>query len=295
MTAAPATRRSPQLLASSLPYLASALLAFTLAGCQPSSHRASIDQLGQPPDYKLHTHTVTKGDTLIAIAWRYGMDYHQLANMNNLSPPYKILVGQKLKIDNNSPVDSSSTSRSSATQAIAIPADEGVHEIRTERGSSGRVTMPTNSTTGTAQTRTVTEHQARPAENAAAIPASEKHWVWPARGAVIARFSPDDALRKGIDLDGKAGDPVIAAAAGNVVYAGSGLAGYGQLLIVKHNEKFLSAYAHNSKLLVKEGDAVKSGQKIAEIGASGTDRNKLHFEIRRDGKPVDPLLYLPAR
>lgn len=287
MTTTPAKRHSPQLLASCLSYLANALLLFTLAGCQPSSHRASIDQLGQPPGNKLNTHTVSKGDTLISIAWRYGMDYHQLANMNNLSPPYKILVGQKLKISNGGQADNS-TSLSSATQAIAIPADEGVHEIRSDRTANSK-------TASTTQTRTVVERPAKPIENTPAIPASEKHWIWPAKGSVIARFSPDDALRKGIDLDGKAGDPVIAAAAGNVVYAGSGLAGYGQLLIVKHNEKFLSAYAHNSKLLVKEGDTVKSGQKIAEIGSSGTDKNKLHFEIRRDGKPVDPLLYLPAR
>jgi lipoprotein NlpD len=294
MPATSATSHSPRLLVSSIGYLASALLLITLAGCQQqSSHKASIDQLGQPPGYKLHTHTVSRGDTLIAIAWRYGMDYHTLASMNNLSPPYTILVGQKLKIDNSSS-ESSVNSRASTTQATAVPMDEGVREIKTERNLSNKSISPTKSAANTAQNKPVTEKNTKPADNTP-IPASEKNWIWPAKGAVIARFSPDDALRKGIDLEGKAGDPVIAAAAGNVVYAGSGLAGYGQLLIVKHNEKFLSAYAHNSKLLVKEGDSVKSGQKIAEVGASGTDKNKLHFEIRRDGKPVDPLLYLPAR
>ena len=119
--------------------------------------------------------------------------------------------------------------------------------------------------------------------------------MWPTNGRLITLYSANDPLRKGIDLEGKQGDPVKAAGAGSVVYAGSGLAGYGQLVIVKHDEQFLSAYAHNNKLLVAEGDAVKKGQVIAEVGSSGTDKNKLHFEIRKSGKPVDPLLYLPRR
>jgi lipoprotein NlpD len=119
--------------------------------------------------------------------------------------------------------------------------------------------------------------------------------MWPTNGRIISGFSATDPLRKGIDLAGQLGEPVVAADSGSVVYAGSGLAGYGELVIIKHNEQFLSAYGHNSKLLIKEGDAVKAGQKIAEVGSSGTDSNKLHFEIRKDGKPVDPLSYLPKR
>ena len=118
-------------------------------------------------------------------------------------------------------------------------------------------------------------------------------WIWPARGSTLAGF--DEAKNKGVDIAGKAGDPVVAAADGRVVYAGSGLRGYGNLIILKHNNTFLTAYAHNQTLLVKEDQSVKQGQKIAEMGSTDADRVKLHFEIRRQGKPVDPSKYLPAR
>ncbi|MDR2127512.1 MAG: peptidoglycan DD-metalloendopeptidase family protein [Burkholderiaceae bacterium] len=118
-------------------------------------------------------------------------------------------------------------------------------------------------------------------------------FMWPSTGAMIAKF--DDSKNKGIDLAGKAGDPVLAAADGKVVYAGAGLRGYGNLVILKHNNTFLTAYAHNQKLLIKEDETVKKGQKIAEMGSTDADRVKLHFEVRRSGKPVDPLKYLPVR
>jgi len=120
-------------------------------------------------------------------------------------------------------------------------------------------------------------------------------WAWPHSGSIVARFSDASVDGKGLDLSGSAGDAVLAAADGEVVYAGGGLQRYGNLLILKHNDHFLSAYAHNRSLLVKEGDVVGQGQKIAELGSSGIDRNMLHFEIRQDGKPVDPLLFLPSR
>ncbi len=120
-------------------------------------------------------------------------------------------------------------------------------------------------------------------------------WQWPTHGALISRFSAGSQPHKGIDLTGRMGEPVHAANSGTVVYAGSGVRGYGNLLIVKHDAVFLSAYAHNSKLLVQEGETVRAGQKIAELGDSGTDRVKLHFEIRRHGSPVDPLKILPRR
>jgi lipoprotein NlpD len=131
------------------------------------------------------------------------------------------------------------------------------------------------------------------AKDAAKDPDEDLGWVWPAAGAVVATF--DDARNKGLAIGGRAGDPVLAAAEGRVVYAGSGLRGYGNLVIIKHNNTFLSAYAHNQTLLVKEDQTVRRGQKIAEMGSSDADRVKLHFEIRRQGKPVDPARYLPAR
>jgi lipoprotein NlpD len=137
-----------------------------------------------------------------------------------------------------------------------------------------------------------------PSRNTPPVPAvaSEQNvnWAWPYRGAIVGHFSDGGVENKGLDLSGNKGDPILAAAAGEVVYSGSGLLRYGDLIIIKHNEHFLSAYAHNSALLVKEGDKVTRGQKIAELGSSGIDRNMLHFEIRLDGKPVDPQLYLPV-
>ncbi|MEH6344918.1 MAG: peptidoglycan DD-metalloendopeptidase family protein [Bermanella sp.] len=123
--------------------------------------------------------------------------------------------------------------------------------------------------------------------------ATSPRWTWPAKGKLIAKFSAKSPANKGIDIAGGLGESVTAAAAGSVVYAGSGLLGYGNLVIIKHNEQYLSAYAHNKRLLVKESQKVKAGQTIAELGSSGTDKVKLHFEIRRQGKPVDPMLYLP--
>lgn len=125
--------------------------------------------------------------------------------------------------------------------------------------------------------------------------ASAAGWVWPASGQLIALFSSSSSLNKGIDIAGDLGQPVLAASAGSVVYAGSGLRGYGELVIIKHNDTYVSAYGHNRRLLVREGQQVKAGQAIAEMGSTGTDRVKLHFEIRRQGKPVDPLQYLPRR
>lgn len=120
-------------------------------------------------------------------------------------------------------------------------------------------------------------------------------WSWPAKGSVIERYSLTGSINKGIDLSGRLGEPVYAAADGEVVYSGAGIVGYRNLIIIKHNEVYLSAYAHNSKLLVREGQRAKAGQKIAEIGSTGASRDKLHFEIRRSGKPVNPLQYLPKR
>lgn len=133
------------------------------------------------------------------------------------------------------------------------------------------------------------------AKPAPKLPAVVKHWVWPTQGRVSNGYRPSGTGKKGIDISGKKGQPVKAAAAGKVVYSGSGLVGYGRIIIIKHNETLLSAYGHNSKLLVSEGEYVKAGQVIANMGSSGTDRTRLYFEIRKNGKPVNPLRYLPNR
>lgn len=269
------------------------LLLGLLSACNQTTHVAPIEQLGQPPGIRLRHHVVSKGDTLISIAWRYGMDYRQLAELNNIRSPYTIYVGQKISLGGPEANSDTDTVVAQGTEIAAVPDDsQGVTEV----GGVKEVTAaPSNS--GTERNTSVVASDAAAASDAplAVTQSTSGKWQWPANGRVLAAFSASDPLRKGIDLDGKQGDSVLAARAGNVVYAGSGLAGYGQLVIVKHDEQYLSAYGHNSKLLVKEGDAVKAGQKIAEIGSSGTDSNKLHFEIRKEGKPVDPLQYLPKK
>lgn len=225
------------------------------------------------------THIVAPGDTLFSIAWRYGLKYEALARYNGISAPYIIRPSQVIRLDmvggTSSPSYGQLGSKSSGSNS---------------KQNTAVAPAPKNNI-GRKENKTITSSQTNKTPTNWAAP----QWRWPTRGAVLSSFQGNNGLNKGIDLGGKLGEPVLAAAAGQVVYSGSGLRGYGKLLIVKHNEIFLSAYAHNDRLLVKEGDFVKAGQIIADMGSSGTDRVKLHFEIRRDGTPVDPLKYLPRR
>jgi lipoprotein NlpD len=237
-----------------------------LIACSSPHQQAPVTDRHQPPSSKLDAHTVSKGDTLFSIAWRYGLDYKQLARRNGLSLQSTIYPGQKLRLDVGN-VSSKSTQK----------ADRVVTKTR-------------------AQTkRPVKETTAPKIRSHSVTNKSPIAWNWPVKGKLLKAYSNTNGLNKGIDIAGKLGEPVTSAGSGVVVYAGSGIRGYGNLLIIKHNDYFLSAYAHSQKLLVKEGARVKTGQRIAEMGSSGTDRVKLHFEIRRDGKPVDPLRYLPKR
>ncbi|MDN3639217.1 peptidoglycan DD-metalloendopeptidase family protein [Simiduia curdlanivorans] len=227
----------------------------------PVSDRTSPSYTNAP-----QYHLVQKGDTLYSIAWRYGVDYKELSARNGISKGYIIYPGQKIYLNTSNPkVTTKSPGVKKPSQA-------------TSRTTVAKTPMPTSAKPPVAQ-------------------ATYNHftWQWPARGRIIRNYSPKSGLNKGIDIEGRLGEPVLSAAPGTVVYSGDGLRGYGKLLIIKHNDTFLSAYAHNHKLLVKEGESVKGNQKIAEIGSSGTDTTKLHFEIRREGKPVDPLQYLPKR
>jgi lipoprotein NlpD len=221
---------------------------------------------------KPESHMVVKGDTLYSIAWRYGIDYRTLAGINGIAAPFTIYPGQQLRLRGAPPVASS---RVAAPPKPAPP--PGVKPGAQAQGPV--VTKPSS-----APVTTIAPGDAN---------ARVEQWAWPASGKVVRTFS--GTVHKGIDIDGKAGDPVKATAAGKVVYAGSGIVGYGKLLIVKHNETYLSAYGHNRRLLVKEGADVRAGELIAEKGSSATNSVKLHFEIRREGKPVDPLQLLPGR
>ncbi len=241
-----------------------------ITGCSGTQTRAPITDAEAIPSHKIQTHIVAKGETLYSIAWRYNLDYQGLARANGLDKHYNIWPGQTLRLE--------AKPKSSSPQTASKGGSKGTWQ--SVKSSLSRLVKSSPSPAAP------TSSQAQ----VAAIP-----WQWPASGDLITTFDQGTGLNKGIDIRGKLGEPVIAAAPGVVVYAGSGLRGYGKLLIVKHSEKVLSAYAHNRVLHVAEGDQVTRGQKIAQVGASGTDTAKLHFEIRYDGKPVNPLAYLPKR
>ena len=250
-------------------------------------------QLAAGPDY-----VVEPGDTLYAVAFRLGMDYRTLASLNDIDPPYVIRVGQALKtapegVAGSSPVSpeanvaqASAMQRGSETSVTSAAGDE------TARATEGE------SITATAKPAATKSEPGPPSHtlSTAKTPtpnAPVDHWSWPAEGKVSRAYSAE--RHKGVDLVGERGSPVMATAAGVVVYAGTGVTGYGALLIVKHNDTYLSAYGHNDALLAAEGQRVDAGQVIARMGSTSSDSVKLHFEIRRNGRPVNPTSLLPQR
>lgn len=224
-----------------------------------------FEHAGKPGYY-----TVKPGDTLTRIALENGQSPRDIAAWSQVENPNRIEVGQVLRVV--PPV-------SQEVQVQAVP----------------RATVSTGSLAQPAPAAPVAAASTTAANEPRPVPATESeiNWIWPSNGPVLAGF--DDVKNKGIDIGGVAGEPVLAAADGRVVYVGAGLRGYGNLIILKHNNVYLTAYAHNQTLLVKEDQSVLKGQKIAEMGNSDADRVKLHFEVRRQGKPVDPAKYLPAR
>ncbi len=202
-------------------------------------------------------YVVQKGETLYSIAWQHGYDTRQLASWNGIKPPYTIFPLQKIRL-------------TPPPQVVQRSNPAPIRRNRSYRPAPVTPTLPSQNQ-----------------DNEKLV------WYWPSSGRLLTTFSHTDAGRKGIDIGGRLGQPVRAAAAGKVVYSGNGLRGYGNLIIVKHNEEYFSAYAHNKKNLVKENQTVKARQQIADMGKSGTKTVQLHFEIRRDGKPVNPLRYLP--
>lgn len=232
-------------------------------------------------------YTVQRGDTLYGIAFALGMDFRELAALNGIAPPYTITVGQTLRTQ-TSPAGKQTPKKPSTTKTPA-PSDRGVQPAPSQ-------SIPTTVTkSATASKPAVkakpTDGRLSPPKPVSTAPVSS--WRWPVAGAVVRRFSANH--HKGIDIDGRRGETVRAVAGGTVVYAGTGVKGYGALVIVKHNDVFLSAYGHNDAMLVKEGAQIKPGQAIASMGSSGTDAVKLHLEIRKNGKPIDPLSVLPVR
>ena len=246
-----------------------ACLGVLMSACGPSRYEPLRNVYRPETPVTQGVYIVQPGDTLYSIAWRYNREHGELAAANGIKPPYKIYPGQHIYLDKTAPV---------------VPQP---HRTVVGRSTSKQATRYKKPVT---HTKPIQEKVANQRDNKV-----DMSWKWPANGPVIETFSMTGQVNKGIDLAGKKGEPVYAAADGKVVYSGTGLVGYGNLIIIKHNDLYLSAYGYNSRLLLKEGDMAKAGQKIAEIGSTGTNRDELHFEIRRNGKPVDPLQYLPKR
>ena len=281
----------------------------------PNTNAPDYSQI-QKGSYKGNTYKVNKGDTMFLIAYLTGMDVKDLASMNNMKEPYSLSVGQTLKISNCS-TKTITTTVPVKTTAPAAPAEPEVTYTPgangTQIGSDGTVIGPiksgvgngepskpvftnnTPSTPATTTTQVETTNNTPVNANVVAPVASNIAWQWPTQGNVIQGFSNTDGGNKGVDISGSRGQAVKAAANGRVVYAGNALRGYGNLIIIKHNDDFLSAYAHNDKILVSDQQEVKAGQEIAKMGSTGTNAVKLHFEFRYKGKSVDPVTYLPRR
>ena len=288
------------------------IAAALIAGCTAKRGAPVVERTPEPkpaatakpapraPETRPEFYTVRKGDTLFSIALDQGLDYRELAQWNGITDPGVIRIGQQLRL----------RPPGGAVVASPLKAAPGVETRPLGGPPAGPAAGPDNIKTQPRAERVPYSDQAyaqlsgakpEPAQVAKAdprpAPAAEDDdiaWAWPASGKVVSVFS-DGANLKGIGIAGKAGQPVLASAAGRVIFSGTGIRGFGKLIVIKHNSTFLSVYAHNNELLVKEGQNVARGQKIAEMGNTDTDQVKLHFEIRRYGKPVDPVKLLPDR
>ncbi len=307
---------------STIRLVAFALIVIFLAGCRASGNRrAPIEERGgegrqssaddrdtsarkspasgkkQMLDSGTQLYVVQKGDTLFSIAFEHGLDYREVAEQNNIENPAAIQIGQQIKLiateeggSERNRVESKPVSLGTAVvvvkkdqpKVIKLPYSEQavaqIERMQQESASSGSTTV-------------ISIPQVKPVLEIETEADDSLEWGMPTKGKVIGDYS-ESANRKGVDISGSKGQAVVASAAGKVVYSGSGLRGYGKLVIIKHNKTFLSAYAHNDQILVKEGQSVSKGQKIAEMGNSDADQVKLHFEIRKLGKPVDPAKFL---
>lgn len=262
-----------------------ALLGALLAGCMDTGTRPGAPVRARTghaapeagaPELRGSTYTVVKGDTLYSIAFRARMDFRALAAANGIAEPYLIHPGQRLRLRPLPPPAGSAPAGTVPKPAVATPTTPPAAPVRPRPGPGVAVPRPP----------ATTPVPPRP------VAATTPRFEWPAPGRVVQGFG---GANKGVDIAGRVGEPVLAAADGVVVYAGDGLRGYGNLLILKHGDEYLSAYGHNERLLVREGDHVKARQKIAEIGIDGSGAARLHFEVRRAGSPVDPLRYLPSK
>lgn len=257
---------------------------FLLAGCSSSHVPAPVVELSDPKTFKQFQqkspdarYQVQKGDTLFSIAWYAGKDYQELARINGIKAPYRIYPGQQLRLTaghdrpaKGTQKNTGQTSKIKANQPVDPPNKQAYGKTKLAKKSASQ-------------------------SSSEALPADVRTWIWPADGRIIGQFSLAEEGNKGIDIANVRGTPILASAAGKVVYTGSALRGFGQLIIIKHSDDYLSAYAHNDKILVKEQDWVQAGQQIALMGDSDATQVMLHFEVRYKGKSVDPQRFLPKR
>lgn len=251
------------------------LFSLLLAGCGSTS--APVSSREPPPGQKIKYHIIAPGDTLYAIAWRYELTVESLAAANGVSRPYAIYPGQRLILDTAQTKASSRAAKPTGKTGLAAGA------------SSGTAIKTTEQTKDRPATEQITRVSRPPTYT---LPKGQWSWQWPVKGSVSRHYDTNRVF-KGLDIQAGSGHEVKTAAPGVVVYAGRGLRGYGQLLIIKHSEAYLSAYAHNRKIYVKEGQSVVAGQKISEVGGDPENQGRLYFEIRQNGKPIDPMRVLP--
>lgn len=250
-----------------------------------TSSKKTKKSVGVVPAY----YVVKKGDTLFSIAWSYGFDYKTIAKNNKISAPYRIYAGQKLALKPVTKKKVQYKTKKSPSITKKPVYKKSTKKKATNKQVSKKSTYKNASAIKrkTGATKIIDSRMTKRPKSAGRL-----KWSWPVRGKVIQKYSPSKG-KKGIDISAAPNANIKSSEAGKVVYSGQGLVGYGRMIIIKHNETFLSAYAHNQSILVTEGQYVKKGQTIARLGRSGTDKFKLHFEIRKNGKPVNPLTYLP--
>lgn len=276
-----------------------------ILGCLALAACGTISRGSREPAY-----IVQPGDTLYSIAWRYGMDYRTLASWNELENPDLILIGQRIRLTDPASAETSSRTvapppQGAPEEPAQVAARNSAPTARAGQDDAAPAPQPDRSvavpgpavpprTPAAPEPAATGRPSPAPAATPASRPAAASQWQWPTQGPVISEFGSSEAIASGIGIGGQAGQSINAAAAGHVVYAGSGLNRYGQLVIIKHDDTFLSAYGYNDRLLVDQGDDVGQGQQIAEMGFGPERTARLHFEIRRNGVPVNPAQYLSA-
>ena len=239
-----------------------------IASCS-TDYLAPLSERGEVPQWRPNQYQIKPGDTLYSIAWEFGLDHRKLAQWNNIVIQDKIIAGQRIKLVPPPGRTSPPLSTGHTRPSTAGVRSTGKKVTTTQKPVAARTTSPLN--------------------------AGPIKWRWPTAGKVVTAYSPKLGHNRGLNIAGKVNQPVTAAASGVIVYAGEGIKAYGKMIIVKHSERYLSAYANNDKMLVREGQRVKAGETIARMGRRGDGETLLHFEIRRDGKPVNPMSYLPKR